>query len=132
MSCGGSGASTAGGLPGGAAATVMGLRSTGTRGPRNAENRWAGKGYLALQGLPEETHGMPWRLSGLHGLERDDPPGEQGTEGLHGTAAGAIFRPEIREAKGDPMKYWIVIAIVMVAVAAAMWACCCVSGGQDE
>lgn len=30
------------------------------------------------------------------------------------------------------MKYWIVIAIVMVAVAAAMWACCSVSGGQDE
>ena len=26
------------------------------------------------------------------------------------------------------MKYWIVIAIVMVAVAAAMWACCSVSG----
>lgn len=30
------------------------------------------------------------------------------------------------------MKYWIVFAIVMVAVAAAMWACCCVSGGRDE
>lgn len=30
------------------------------------------------------------------------------------------------------MKFWIVIAIVMVAVAAAMWACCSVSGGGEE
>lgn len=30
------------------------------------------------------------------------------------------------------MKYWIVIAIVMVAAALAMWACCSVSGGPDE
>lgn len=30
------------------------------------------------------------------------------------------------------MKYWIVFAIIMAFIAAAMWACCCVSGGQDE
>jgi len=31
------------------------------------------------------------------------------------------------------MKAFIIgLAIVMVAVAAAMWACCSVSGGQDE
>lgn len=30
------------------------------------------------------------------------------------------------------MKFWIVIAIIMAFIAAAMWACCCVSGGQDE
>lgn len=30
------------------------------------------------------------------------------------------------------MKYWIVIAIIMAFIAEAMWACCSVSGGQDE
>ena len=35
--------------------------------------------------------------------------------------------------EGDGMKAFIIgLVIVMVAVAAAMWACCCVSGGKDE